>query len=82
MLARKNVLKLFNHSEYDGRMKSNSKSAETLSPFENFTKAMDGLMRVPHSAIKKALDKEKRKKAEKKRAKNQPASDRVSGGEG
>jgi hypothetical protein len=64
-------------------MKSNSKSAGSLSPFENFTRAMDGLMRVPHSAIKKALDKEKRERAEKKRAKNQPASvsDRVDGGE-
>jgi hypothetical protein len=52
----------------------------TLTPFENFTQAMNGLMRVPHSAIKKALDKEKREKAAKKRAKNQPAStsDRVS----
>ena len=55
-------------------MKSNSKSAEALSPFDNFTKAMDGLMRVPHSEIKKALDQEKREKAAKKRAKNQPAS--------
>ncbi len=43
-------------------------------PFEKFTQAMDGLMRVPHSAIRKALDKEKRDKAEKKRAKNQLAS--------
>jgi len=31
-------------------------------------------MRVPHSAIKKALDKEKREKEIKKQAKNQPAS--------
>jgi hypothetical protein len=31
-------------------------------------------MRVPHSAIKAALDQEKRDKAEKKQAKNQPAS--------
>jgi hypothetical protein len=46
----------------------------TLTPFENFTQAMNGLMRVPHSAIKKALDKEKREKERKKRAKNQPAS--------
>ena len=54
---------------YDTPMKS-----KPLTPFENFTKAMDGLMRVPHSAIKKALDKEKREKAEKKRVKNRPAS--------
>jgi hypothetical protein len=55
----------------------------TLTPFENFTQAMNGLMRVPHSEIKKALDKEKRDKARKKRAKNQPTasvSDRASGG--
>jgi hypothetical protein len=31
--------------------------AET--PFEHFTKVMDGLMSVPHSEIKAALDKEK-----------------------
>jgi hypothetical protein len=49
-----------------------------LSPFENFTKAMDGLMRVPHSTIKKALDQEKREKARKKRAKNQPAPSEAS----
>ena len=55
-------------------MKSNPKSADTLSPFENFTRAMDGLMRVPHSAIKKALDKEKREKERKKRTKKQSAS--------
>lgn len=55
-------------------MKSTPKSAETLSPFENFTKAMDDLMCVPHSAIKKALDEEKREKQRKKQAKNQPAS--------
>ncbi len=57
-------------------MKSNPK---TLSPFDNFTRAMDGLMRVPHSAIKKALDKEKREKERKKRANVKPASsDRAS----
>ncbi len=55
-------------------MKSNFKPAGTLSPFENFTRAMDGLMRVPHSEIKKALDREKREKARKKRAKKRPAS--------
>jgi hypothetical protein len=43
-------------------------------PFENFTQAMDSLMRVPHSEIKKALDQEKREKARKKRVKTAPAS--------
>jgi hypothetical protein len=28
-------------------------------PFENFTRAMDGLMRVPYSEIKKAREQEK-----------------------
>jgi len=63
-------------------MSNAQKSKISISPFDNFTKAMDGLMRVPHSEIKAALDKEKREKARKKRAKNQPApsaaSDRVS----
>jgi hypothetical protein len=54
---------------YDVPMK-----AKPLTPFEKFTHAMDGLMRVPHSAIKEALDKEKREKERKKRVKNQPAS--------
>ena len=51
-------------------------------PFENFTRVMDDLMRVPHSALKAALDKEKRDKARKKRAKTSPASDRVSDDKG
>ncbi len=63
-------------------MKSNPKTTGTLSPFENFTKAMDGLMRVPHSAIKKALDQEKRESAGKPKRgpkpKHSSASDRVS----
>jgi len=63
-----------------------SMSSKPQTPFGKFTEAMDGLMRVPHSEIKKALDKEKREKARKKRAKKRPApsstSDRVSGGEG
>jgi hypothetical protein len=54
-------------------MKSKPTSAGTLSPFENFTRAMDGLMRVPHSEIKKALEREKRTKERKKRAKKRPA---------
>jgi hypothetical protein len=62
---------------YDMPMKS-----KRLSPFENFTRAMDGLMRVPHSAIKKALDKEKRENAGKPKRgpkpKHSSASDRVS----
>jgi hypothetical protein len=67
---------------YDGRMKPDTKTG-TLSPFANFTKAMDGLMKVPHSEIKKALDREKREKATKKRIKNRPASsDHVSGDNG
>jgi hypothetical protein len=63
---------------YDGPMKSNTKTNQELSPFQNFTKAVDGLMDVPHSEINKALDQEKREKERKKRAKNQPASDRAS----
>jgi hypothetical protein len=63
-------------------MKSNPNPSDTLSPFENFTKAMDGLMRVPHSAIKKALDEEKRENAGKSKRgpkpKHSSASDRVS----
>lgn len=34
-----------------------------LSPFENFTRAVDSLMRVPHSEIKRALEQEKRANA-------------------
>jgi len=52
---------------YDERMKSNPKTSET--PFQNFTRVMDGLMRVPHSAIKKELEREKQEKADKKRSK-------------
>jgi hypothetical protein len=37
--------------------------AKSLTPFENFTQAMDGLMRVPHSEIQKALAREKRENA-------------------
>ena len=56
-------------------MKSEPK---TQTPFQRFTRAMDGLMRVPHSEIKQALDQEKREKAAKKRAKIQPAQSEVS----
>jgi hypothetical protein len=48
-------------------------SSKPQTPFEKFTEAMDGLMRVPHSEIKKALDKEKREKERKKRVKKRPA---------
>jgi hypothetical protein len=63
-------------------MKSTSKTAET--PFANFTRAMDGLMRVPHSEIKKAPDQEKRENEGKPKRGPKPrsssASDRVSNG--
>jgi hypothetical protein len=56
--------------------------SKPLTPFENFTRAMDGLMRVPHSAIKKALEREKRENAGKPKRGPKPksasASDRVS----
>jgi hypothetical protein len=55
-----------------------SMKSKPISPFENFTQAMDSLMRVPHSEIKKALDREKREKTRKKRAKIKPASGRAS----
>jgi len=47
---------------------------KTQTPFERFTQAMDGLMTVPHSELKKALDREKRDKQRKKRTKTSPAS--------
>ncbi len=46
---------------------------KSRTPFENFNEAVESLMRVPHSEIKKALEKEKREKAAKKRAKKRPA---------
>jgi hypothetical protein len=52
--------------------------SKSLTPFDKFTRAVDGLMRVPHSEIRKALEQEKREKAGKKRAKNRPASSSVS----
>jgi hypothetical protein len=68
---------------YDGRMKSNPKTADT--PFAKFTRAMDGLMRVPHSEIKKALAEEKQANAGKPKRgpkpKHSSASDRASGNE-
>ncbi|HEY6302085.1 MAG TPA: hypothetical protein VIX14_03370 [Terriglobales bacterium] len=53
-------------------------ASDSQTPFQRFTAAMDGLMRVPHSEIKKAIDKEKREKATKKRAKKRPAHSRSS----
>ena len=54
---------------YDGRMKSNPKT-----PFQQFTRAMDALMQVPHSELKEILDREKQQRERKKRAKTSPAS--------
>lgn len=66
---------------YDERMKSNPKPDSPLSPFENFTRAVDGLMRVPHSEIKRALEQEKRANAGKPKRGPKPklssASDRA-----
>ena len=65
---------------YDERMKSKPKTADT--PFVRFTRAMDGLMRVPHSEIKKALAEEKLANAGKPKRgpkpKHSSASDRAS----
>jgi hypothetical protein len=61
---------------YDERMNPDTKTSNT--PFANFTRAMDHLMAVPRSEIKKALDQEKLEKAERKRAKTSPASDHAS----
>ena len=64
--------------EYDTPVKPKPET-----PFERFTKAMDGLMSVPHSEIKAALDREKRANAGKPKRGPKPkhrasASDRVS----
>ena len=48
------------------------------SEFEKFDRAMRELIKVPHSEIKRRMDAEKRAKARKKRAKQQPASARAS----
>ena len=56
-------------------------------PFQKFTRAMDGLVRVPHSEIKAALDREKRENAGKPKRGPKPkhsrpsVSDHVSGNE-
>jgi hypothetical protein len=49
------------------------KTKTIRTPFENFTQAMDALMRVPHAEIKKALEQERIEKAEKKQANDPPA---------
>ncbi len=59
--------------------KAHDKTA--ISPFDKFTKVMDGLMTVPHSELKRALDREKKHKARKKRARTSRAS-HASGGKG
>jgi len=55
------------------------------SPFDNFNRAIDGLMRVPHSEIKRALAQEKQANEGKvkrgPKPKHSSASDRVSGNE-
>jgi hypothetical protein len=56
--------------------------SKTITPFQNFTRAIDSLMRVPHSEIKAALEQEKRTNAGKvkrgPKPKHSSASDRVS----
>jgi len=54
---------------YDERVNSKTKTPDErtgISPFDRFTKAMDGLMSVPHSEIKAKLDAEKKAKQRKK----------------
>jgi len=61
--------------------------SKSLSPFENFTRAIDGLMRVPHSKIKAAMEQEKRARSNAGKSKRGPkpkhssASDRASDSE-
>ena len=56
--------------------------SNTQTPFQRFTQAVDGLMRVPHSEIKKELEREKRENTGKPKRGPKPkqplASDRVS----
>jgi len=66
------------HAEFGDKMprtpmkKTDDKTA--ISPFDRFTKVMDGLMTVPHSDLKRLLDREKKQKARKKRARTSRAS--------
>jgi hypothetical protein len=66
--------------QYDTSVKAKSET-----PFERFTKAMDSLVRVPHSEIKKALERERLANAGKvkrgPKPKHSSASDRASGSE-
>ena len=74
--------------DYRSRLKTEMKLKQesTDTPFANFTRAMDGLMRVPHSEIKKALEEEKRANAGKPKRGPKPkqssVSDRASCNEG
>ena len=52
----------------------NTDDKTAISPFDKFTKVMDGLMSVPHSDLKRLLDQEKKRKARKKRARTSRAS--------
>lgn len=58
-----------------------ARQSREITPFQKFTKAVDALMRVPHSEIKKALDQEKQERAKRRVAKRQHASDRAASGE-
>jgi len=51
-----------------------STKSNPITPFQQFTRAMDALMQVSHSELKEVLDKEKQEKGRKKRAKTSPAS--------
>jgi hypothetical protein len=59
--------------------------SKEVTPFQNFTNAMDSLMRVPNSEMKKALAEQKQANAGKAKRGPKPkhslASDRVSGNE-
>ena len=63
--------------DYDERVKTKTKTTDEhtgVSPFDKFTEVMDGLMSVPHSGLKRLLDREKKQKARKKRARTSRAS--------
>jgi hypothetical protein len=67
---------------YDASVKTKTNIADEdtgISPFDKFTKAMDGLMAVPHSELKQLLDREKQQKARKKRARTSRASHALGG---
>lgn len=56
-------------SRYDTRMKSQE--------FQNFSNAMDRLLKVSHDELKAQLDAEKRAKKKKRKSKEPSASDRA-----